>query len=367
MFPEPIIFLGLPIHLFGLFLILGIVTSYLAVHREMARLKLPVDTLPDLSFAILTGAFLGARLLFILFHWGSYFTNPIGIFKVWTGGLVLYGGVLGGLIGGLIFCKKQKLPFAKFADVVAFGLPLGFGIGRLGCLAAGCCYGKPTASLWGIIFHNPLAIARPLEVSLHPTQIYSLISECFIFLILFYRRDKKTFSGEILLTFLLLETATRFGIEFFRAESHFATFLIAILIFAVSFICYIQLKNKNKGGIMKMKSAFKLAIPMAAIFFFAACGIISTQEMHRGHDIEHSDVNTIVKGRTTETEVVKVFGPPTKVRDTDQGKELFYEYEKTGGFKWNFVLSIGGGTVTKTLLVWLDKNGVVTDYAFKTT
>ena len=95
------------------------------------------------------------------------------------------------------------------------------------------------------------------------------------------------------------------------------------------------------------------------------CGIIKTQSAIRGHNIASGDVNSIQKGTSTEKDILKLFGPPTKVRDTEEGKEYFYEYAKTGGFQWNLVFSIGGSTTVKTLIVWLDKKGVVTDYAFK--
>ena len=107
------------------------------------------------------------------------------------------------------------------------------------------------------------------------------------------------------------------------------------------------------------------ALLIAIAFVGMGCGIISTQSTTRGHNIASSDVKGIVKGQTTEREILKTFGPPTKVRDTDTGKELLYEYAKSGGLRWNLGVSIGGGTSVKTLLIWLNKQGVVEDYAFK--
>jgi outer membrane protein assembly factor BamE (lipoprotein component of BamABCDE complex) len=116
-----------------------------------------------------------------------------------------------------------------------------------------------------------------------------------------------------------------------------------------------------------MKKSALFLIPLAAvIMIYGACGIVKTQSVSRGYDIQQSEVNKIQKGTTTEKDIMKMFGPPTKVRDgADGGKEFFYDYAKTGGPQWNLGVSVGGGTVEKSLLVWLDKNGVVTDYAFK--
>jgi outer membrane protein assembly factor BamE (lipoprotein component of BamABCDE complex) len=123
--------------------------------------------------------------------------------------------------------------------------------------------------------------------------------------------------------------------------------------------------TKQKECIMK-KSAPALMILIAAVMIYGACGIVKTQSVSRGYDIQQSEVNNIQKGITTEKDVVKMFGPPTKVRDdADGGKEYFYDYARSGGPQWNLGVSVGGGTVQKSLLVWLDKNGVVTDYAYK--
>ena len=116
---------------------------------------------------------------------------------------------------------------------------------------------------------------------------------------------------------------------------------------------------------MKLKPLFKLSVLVFAVALLTACGMITTNKVTRGHDIDSGDTKSIVIGQTTEHEILKMFGPPTKLRDTEKGKELYYEYTKTGGLKWNLLFSVGGSTVTKTLLVWLDTNGVVTDYAYK--
>lgn len=113
------------------------------------------------------------------------------------------------------------------------------------------------------------------------------------------------------------------------------------------------------------KSAFKLTLLIFAAVFFAACGIIKTQQITRGQDIRATDVSQIKKGVSTERDILHLLGPPTKSRETEDGKEFFYEYAKSGGPQWNLLISVGGGTAIKTLLVWFDKNGVVTDYVFK--
>lgn len=116
---------------------------------------------------------------------------------------------------------------------------------------------------------------------------------------------------------------------------------------------------------MKFKAVLKLTLVALAASALTACGIVTTQKVSRGLDISGSSVNSIVKNQTTEKDIIKLFGAPSKYRETADGKELFYEYARSGGVRWNLLFSFGGGTEIKTLYVWLDKNGVVTDYAFK--
>lgn len=365
MFPEPIIFAGIPIHLFGIFAALSILLGYWVTASEMKRLGIPTHFLADLAVAVLIPAFLGARLLFVLERLPVYVSDPLQIFRFWEGGIRLYGGLLGGLFGGYLFCQRKKLSFALLSDPVALGLCLGLSLSRLGCFAAGCCFGKPTSLPWGVVFTHPLAIARPLHVALHPTQVYSFLIGMAIFAFLMTRRQRKAFDGQILLTYFLLESGSRIFIEFVRADSYLITPLLAFFIFTLSAICLMQLKTKQKGESSMTKPASKLIALSFAAVFFAACGIIKTQQITRGYDIQAADVSRIEKGVSTEKDILRWFGPPTKSRETADGKEFFYEYAKSGGPQWNLLISVGGDTATKTLLVWFDKNNVVTDYAYK--
>ena len=113
------------------------------------------------------------------------------------------------------------------------------------------------------------------------------------------------------------------------------------------------------------KPSLTLSVLLVATALFAACGIVKTDKITRGHNIHQSDVSAIVNGVTEEKEVLKMFGPPTKIRDTAEGKEFLYEYAQSGGPRWDLLVNVGGSSQTKTLLVWLDKNGVVSDHAFK--
>jgi outer membrane protein assembly factor BamE (lipoprotein component of BamABCDE complex) len=116
---------------------------------------------------------------------------------------------------------------------------------------------------------------------------------------------------------------------------------------------------------MHRLTAILLVIFFTAGLLFVGCGIVKTDKVEHGFDIQDVDVQNIVKGKTTERDILKTFGPPTKAKDTNEGKEYLYEYSKEGGLRWNLIVSVGGGSTIKTLIVWFNKQKVVTDYAFK--
>ena len=115
--------------------------------------------------------------------------------------------------------RKTKLPPLQTADVFAPGIALGHGIGRLGCFSAGCCWGVECHLPWAVTFTNPAAqrlVGVPLNVPLHPTQLYEAFAEFLIFAILYWRIRKPHAPGEVIGLYLLLYSTVRFVVEFFR-------------------------------------------------------------------------------------------------------------------------------------------------------
>jgi phosphatidylglycerol:prolipoprotein diacylglycerol transferase len=134
---------------------------------------------------------------------------------------VYYGGLILALAASAWYLHRTKLPSWKVADITAPGIALGQAIGRIGCLSAGCCYGKPTNLPWGITFTNEYSaenVGVPLNVSLHPTQIYESLATFLLFLYLTWRLWRTHFVGQIILEYLMLYAALRFVIEFFRGD-----------------------------------------------------------------------------------------------------------------------------------------------------
>jgi phosphatidylglycerol:prolipoprotein diacylglycerol transferase len=161
----------------------------------------------------------GAKVLMIVLD-PAFRTNPMEIFSLSTlqSAGIFYGGLIAALITAYIYMKKSGLPVFKTADLFAPGLALGHGIGRLGCFAAGCCWGKPTNLFFGVTFTNPdaQAVGVPLGVKLHPTQLYESFSEFLICGLLFMFARRAHRPGQIIGGYLALYGIVRFLVEFLR-------------------------------------------------------------------------------------------------------------------------------------------------------
>jgi phosphatidylglycerol:prolipoprotein diacylglycerol transferase len=178
--------------------------------------------------AILSGIF-GAKILMILVDFNDYMAHPREIFSLSTlqAGGVWSGGFLLAVIMCVWYMRRNAMPVLRTCDVFAPGLALGHAFGRVGCFAAGCCYGKPTHVPWAVVFTNPIANAvsdTPLGTPLHPTQIYEMILELCNCLFLVWLIRRKKFEGEIIGTYMIIYGVGRYFIEFFRGDEGRGTF-----------------------------------------------------------------------------------------------------------------------------------------------
>lgn len=216
---HPILFKygSITIYVYGLMIATAFLLGINLMSRQAKKEGYNPQAIFDLGFYILLGAIIGSRLLFVLIGYEKYIHDPIKIFYLWEGGLVFYGGFIGAIGIGYWYLKKMKLPVLPVMDLAAPSLALGQAIGRLGCLASGCCYGRPAEVGWGIVFSDLNCLA-PLGVRLHPTQLYQAILDFALFLILISLRRVKKFTGQLTGCYLTIYALSRFGVEFFRGD-----------------------------------------------------------------------------------------------------------------------------------------------------
>jgi phosphatidylglycerol:prolipoprotein diacylglycerol transferase len=161
--------------------------------------------------------------MMFLVDFSYYKEHPGEIFSLSTAqaGGVFYGGLIAALGVAVWQMRKTRLPGWKTADVFAPAIALGHGIGRIGCFAAGCCWGVECHRPWAVTFTSLLAHERvgvPINVPLHPTQLYEAFAEFAIFGFLYWRIHKPHGDGAILGAYLMLYSTARFTVEFFRVH-----------------------------------------------------------------------------------------------------------------------------------------------------
>jgi phosphatidylglycerol:prolipoprotein diacylglycerol transferase len=222
MFPRLIQIGSFYLPTYGVILAIAYLVGIWMLRRKARAEGLPEQKIFDFSLYVLAAAILGAKALLIIVEWRHYASNPRSLVEVLRSGGVFYGGLIAATTVGIWYMKKHRLPAWKIADMGAPSIALGEAIGRWGCFAAGCCYGKPTDGPLGVRFTDPFAheaVGTPLDVSLHPTQIYLSINAFLIFLILQWAYRRRTFDGEVFWLYVLLYAITRGLIENFRGDS----------------------------------------------------------------------------------------------------------------------------------------------------
>jgi phosphatidylglycerol:prolipoprotein diacylglycerol transferase len=252
MFPILIEIGPLTLHTYGLLVATGFLLGIGWAARLGGRDGMDPQRIYDAGFWIVVAAVIGSRLIYVGVNYDYYLAHPLGVFKLWEGGLVFYGGLLGAIVATLFCVRRYKLDLWRFADVAAPGLALGHVFGRFGCFAAGCCYGAPTDALWGVAFPDVQNIA-PVGVALHPTQLYDAFNESAIFLILTLRRPYRRFAGEIFLLWVMLYAAGRTTVEFFRGDPRGLWFdgaistsqIFAVIGFALAFGAYLWMRKRS--------------------------------------------------------------------------------------------------------------------------
>ena len=205
------------IYTYGFFVAMGFLAGIWFATYEAKRCGLDHEKILDLCFYVLIAAIVGSRLAYVGTVPDEFANNFLEIFKIWKGGLVFYGGFIGAMLTAIIYLKAKHMPIWKTGDILAPALALGHFLGRLGCFSAGCCYGKTCKLPWAITFHDPASLA-PLNISLHPTQLYSSASNLMIFLILLAVSRHRKFEGQVFWLYVLLYGVTRSIIEIFRGD-----------------------------------------------------------------------------------------------------------------------------------------------------
>jgi phosphatidylglycerol:prolipoprotein diacylglycerol transferase len=208
---------------YGVLVALGFLAGLAVTVKLAKRAGLNPELITNLAVYVALSGMLGAKLFMIAFDWQDYAANPGRIFSFETlqAAGVFQGGLILALITAVFYMRHQGLSVLGTSDIFAPGVAIGHAVGRLGCFAAGCCWGVECDLPWAVKFHDPVANALtgvPLERGLHPTQLYESGAELALFGLLYALAKKEHAPGRVIGLYLVLSSAMRFGIEFFRAH-----------------------------------------------------------------------------------------------------------------------------------------------------
>jgi len=221
MYPEIFRIGSFPINTYGVFLALAFLCAILITVKLAARDGLPREKIYDLCLWMLLCSLIGSKIL-MFFTEPEYRDHPLQLISLdfLRSGGVFYGGLIGAILSGYFLMRRYRLPWWKTADACAPGIAIGNFFGRQGCFAAGCCWGKPTTLPWGVKFtelgHEITGV--PLDVRLHPTQLYESFAMLLVFFFLLWLHKHRRFNGQVILLYALLYSVIRFAIEFLRDD-----------------------------------------------------------------------------------------------------------------------------------------------------
>ena len=257
---HPILFEvgGFPVYTYGVLLAAAYLLGLqLALVRARARGLRP-DRIMDLGIWIIVSALLGAKLMLLVVEWDVYSRSGADLLTLVRSAGVFYGGLILAVAVALFYLWRHRLPVWSVTDIFAPGIALGHAVGRVGCFLAGCCFGRETSVPWAVTFRSEYAarnVGTPINVPLHPTQLYEAAAELLILgLLLVTERRGRPFPGRTFWGYMLFYGLSRFLIEFYRGDSRgtigiFSTSqFVSLLIVPVSIAMLIYLGRRPEPG-----------------------------------------------------------------------------------------------------------------------
>ncbi len=202
------------LHSYGLLIGIGFLAAVFIAERRAPKNGMDADTVAYFGMYCAITGILGAKILFVIVNWRAFLKAPLSVLG--TDGLVVYGGIIGGILCAVIYCKLKRTNFWDYFDLVLPSVAVAQGFGRLGCFMAGCCYGERTDAWYGIAFsHSNYA---PNGVKLIPTQLLSSAGMFLIALLLFGYANRAKKAGQVGAVYLMLYSIGRFLVEFLRGD-----------------------------------------------------------------------------------------------------------------------------------------------------
>ena len=252
------------IYWYSILVLIGIIAACFIIYRESRKNNIKKEDLIDLMFYVIIFGIIGARLYYVLFNLDYYLSNPLDIIAVWNGGLAIHGGILGGLITAIIFCKKKKINLTKMLDIIVVGIIIGQAIGRWGNFFNGEAFGPVTTLAYLESIHIPKFIINGMLIdgTYHiPTFLYESLWCLLGFIIMIILRKLKNLPlGTLTSFYLIWYGIERFFVEGLRTDSLMLfsikiAQIVSIIFIIVGIILLIyNIKKKNSYYETKLQS-----------------------------------------------------------------------------------------------------------------
>jgi len=282
------------IHTYGVLLVVAFLVAITVARKLARREQIDPDRMVDLGVYAILGGLVGAKILLLIVDREFYSRQFSSILADGGGsvggalsglgsigaiigtisemalsllqaGGVFYGGLIAGVMVALWYMRRTDMPVWRAADVAAPAIAVAHAFGRVGCFAAGCCYGIPTDLPWGTIFtdsYSGTLVGVPLNIALHPTQLYSVFGNLMIFGMLLWFYKRKQFDGQIFWLYALSYGIFRFVVEFFRGDPRGTVFggalstsqFVAIVMVTVALGMLARLRMKSAPGAAEGKA-----------------------------------------------------------------------------------------------------------------
>ncbi|MGH9310586.1 MAG: prolipoprotein diacylglyceryl transferase [Vicinamibacterales bacterium] len=253
---HPILFeIGdFPVYTYGVLLAAAYLLGLQFALVRARRLGLDPNRIMDLGIWVIVSALVGAKLLLLVVEWDTYGRSTSALLTLIRSAGVFYGGLILAVVVAIWYMWRHRLPIWSVSDAFAPGIALGHVVGRMGCFFAGCCFGRQTSVPWAITFHDESAarnVGTPLNVPLHPAQLYEAGAELLILgVLLIAERRGRQFPGRTFWGYMLLYGISRFIVEFYRGDSRgmvgmFSTSqFVSLLIVPISIVMLMVLARR---------------------------------------------------------------------------------------------------------------------------
>ncbi|MEW6237788.1 MAG: prolipoprotein diacylglyceryl transferase [Candidatus Omnitrophota bacterium] len=261
MFPNFINLFGVQITTYGLMIACAFAVLWLCSVSRGEKLGYPADFIPNIMMIVAVSAFVFARLLHVLVDWESYAEHPYKIVFS-RDGFVYLGGFVGAIIATVVYSRCKGIRPLALGDLFAPYLALAQGIGRIGCFLFGCCYGGVCSHSWAVRFPQDspafydhlnrglIDAMASASLPVHPTQLYESFFNFAHFAVLLLIRLRQKFLGQLAMCYLMIYSAGRFAIEFFRGDFRGAlgplstSQIMSLLLFAGGLAGYLILRRR---------------------------------------------------------------------------------------------------------------------------